>query len=141
MMEKRLTVRMIDLWELTSKGEPPPEFLKFNTGSIQDIWQQCISLSIEPNGNGKIIHLGKQIAPFFTGMKEGSHLNAQMKVFPGARMIKHVPDILVSYATLTDEGQFVGSNNKVVKYRSCLLPFGNKDGVTHVILGVSWREF
>ena len=42
---------------------------------------------------------------------------------------------------LVDIGQFISENNKVVKFRSCLLPFGKDGVVTHVLAGLSWREF
>lgn len=143
MMEQRLTVRMTMLWESIAQGDPPPNYVKFNPGVIADIWPQCFTLAFDPGASGgKIEYIGRQLAPLFKGLKEGSHFSPQMKVFPAARLIKHVPDVLSTHSTLTDEGQFVNANNKVVKYRSCLLPFGNKiKGITHVVMGISWREF
>lgn len=143
MMEKRLTVRMSELWESVAKGEPPPEYVRFNPSSIQDIWPQCFALKFEPGASGgRIEYIGKQIVSLFAGLKEGSHLSPQMKIFPAAQLIRRFPEVVTDHAILTDEGQFVNNNNKVVKYRSCLLPFGSKEGgITHVVMGISWREF
>ena len=42
---------------------------------------------------------------------------------------------------LLDTGQFVSETSKVIKFRSCLLPFGTEERITHVVVGFSWREY
>jgi hypothetical protein len=62
--------------------------------------------------------------------------------FPGARIVRKMDDVVKTLSPLTDSAQFVNEQNKVVKCRSCLLPFGNKQGrVTHVVLALSWKDF
>jgi hypothetical protein len=56
-------------------------------------------------------------------------------------VVRKASEVLANPVPLVDMGQFINAGNKVVKYRSCLLPFGTGNKVTHIIAGLSWREF
>ena len=78
--------------------------------------------------------LGKDL----TGVMFMSHLQH----FPAARVTQKIADAVGGGLPISDEGTFVNDSNKIVKYRSCLLPFGRIDGVvTRVVLGLSWKIF
>ncbi len=147
MNEKRLTSRLTSYWEMLRKEQPLPEFSKFNSSSIADAWDTCMTLAIQPSQDNnartyKYVQLGPKLVTMLGKDPTGSYVKAKQRGFPGARIIKDIDKAADSAEPLYDGGQFVTEKNKVVKFRSCLLPFGNaNDGVTHMLVGLSWREF
>jgi hypothetical protein len=72
----------------------------------------------------------------------GKMFTSQFRGFPGARVVQKIDEVVKARQIIVDEGQFVNEQSKLVKYRSCLLPFGTREGVvTHVVLGLSWRAY
>ncbi len=85
--------------------------------------------------------LGDKAKDIYGGDMSGRTMYPTMKHFQGASIVRRVDDIIATPKALYDEGQFVNERSKIVKYRSCLLPFGKEGKVTHILAGLSWREF
>lgn len=149
MYEQRLTVRLIDYWNTLRKDEKMPFYGRFNPSTVLDIWPQCMVLKAQNTSTTHYLytyeHCGTEIAKAVGRNLLGETLTANMKFFPGAKIIRRIDDIAVNknLDPLYDEGQFVNEHSKVVKYRACLLAFcGTKpDEVSHILVGVSWRAF
>jgi hypothetical protein len=148
MEDKRLTHRLMSYWNRLRGELPLPQWQTFNVGALEDIWGQCCvwrvdianfekrtnNYTYEYIGDSAQEALGKDM----TGMAFSSHFQK----FPGARIVSRVDDVVAEAVPISDEGTFVNEKSKVVKYRSCLLPFGTKEGrVTHIVLGLSWKAF
>lgn len=137
----------MDYWNKLRRDLPLPQWEKFNIAALQDIWGQCcvwrVDISATGHGNQYTYeYVGSNaqeaLGTNLTGVVFASHLQK----FPAARITERIEETVLSLAPIMDEGSFVNQKNKVVKYRSCLLPFGTIKGkVTHVILGLSWRTF
>ena len=145
MMDKRLTTRLTDYWNLLKKDSVLPEYSKFNNAAIADIWPSCFMLAVQPSTektrNYKYVSIGDKLVTLYGEDVTGNYVNSKQRHFKGAAIIKHVDKVTDGQEPLYDSGQFVNNKNKIVKFRSCLLPFGNHNGVTHVLAGLSWREF
>lgn len=122
-----------------------PSFSQFNSSAISDIWQQCVLFVVQPMSERGITlnfhEVGDKLQGIYNKSMLGTSFNPAHRHFQGASIVGKVDKMLADLAPLLDSGQFVNSNGKVVKYRSCLLPFGKGGVVTHVIAGLSWREF
>ena len=144
--EYRLTERLTTYWNVLRKDEVMPDFSRFNASAIGDIWQQCILFTVSPSVDKKsaalnFYQIGDKLGNLYgTGML-GSTFMAGQKHFQGAAVMRRMEEILTAPQPITDMGQFINEKSKVVKFRSCLLPFGRNGRVTHVITGLSWREF
>jgi hypothetical protein len=130
---QRLADRLINNWNIIRKSDSLPELSHFNPSAIDDVWQQCILLSIQPQVAGA--------APAVSFARVGEIVTAGQRHFQGAALIRRISEVIANPVPLTDQGQFVNEHSKIVKYRSCLLPFGTASKVTHVLLGLSWKEF
>jgi hypothetical protein len=148
MEDKRLTKRLVDYWDRLRKDLPLPSWERFNIEGLADVWGKCcvwrVEVASSPDVRPQYMYeyvgasaeeaLGRNL----TGMIFVSH--AQQ--FAGARITKRINEVVQNRTPLFDEGSFVNERNRTIKYRSCLLPFGTKDGkVTHIVLGLSWRSF
>ena len=146
MGDHRLTDRLTSYWTLLKKDGAVPDFAQFNSSAISDMWQQCILFTVQP-GTGStptsvsFYMLGEQAKKIYSGDMAGRSINPGMKHFQGAAIVRRVDQVIADPQVIYDQGQFVNERSKIVKYRSCLLPFGKEGRVTHILAGLSWREF
>jgi hypothetical protein len=146
MQEHRLTDRLTTYWNNLRKDKDIPDFAQFNSSAIDDLWQQCILFTVIPTTEGRAPHLnfyriGDKLKPIYGHETVGKAFNPAQRHFQGAAVVRKIDEVLANPTPVVDIGQFIGENSKMVKYRSCLLPFGRDSLVTHVIAGLSWREF
>lgn len=146
MQDNRLTDRLVRHWELIRKDEVMPNFSQFNASALSDIWQRCILFIVQPAAAGappslKFQVIGDNLNSIYSQSMLGMTFNPTHRAFPAAAVIKKVHHMIEAPAPLIDMGQFVNDRGKIIKYRSCLLPFGRQGIVTHVVAGLSWREF
>ncbi len=146
MHDKRLTHRLIQYWDSLRKDHPMPDIAWFNSSAIEDVWSQCFKLKVEITGVNKALYyydyVGSAIVEAYGKNLTGETVHAASRHFPGARIISKVDNLLTNPTPIQEEGSFVNTQNKVVKFRSCILPFGKEDGrVTHIVGGVSSKTF
>lgn len=144
--EQRISERLLSYWNVLRKDDPMPDFSHFNASSIADIWQQCVLFTVAPSVDNKpsslnFYQIGDKLSSIYNSSMVGRSFTVGQKHFQGAAIVRRIDEILAKPEPITDVGQFINEKSKVVKYRSCLLPFGRNGKVTHVITGLSWREF
>lgn len=146
MIEHRLAERLTSYWNTLRKDLPMPDFGHFNASSVADIWQQCVLFTVSPEVENKpyvlnFYQIGDRLRSIYGNDMIGRSFNTAQRHFQGAAIVRRVEEIIANPTPMNDVGQFINERSKVVKYRSCLLPFGRDGRVTHVITGLSWREF
>lgn len=145
MLEKRLDDRLTKYWELLKKDEILPAFGKFNSAALDDIWDSCVLFSVnKSNSDNKsytFYRMGDKVRKLYNEDLTGNTLKPKQKAIKGATIVQRIDDVVTQLIPIHDSGQFVNDNQKIVKFRSCLLPFGTENEVTHVVAGLSWREF
>lgn len=143
--QQRLSDRLTKYWETLRKDEVMPPFQQFNVSTIEDLWGNCVLLSVNKSNEETktfvFYRVGDRVKELYNEDLTGISLKSKQKMIKGAAIIKRIDEIIANPAPVYDSGQFVSERNKVVKFRSCLLPFGTGGEVTHVIAGLSWREF
>ncbi len=148
MHEKRLTDRLTNYWTNLRKDKAMPEFMHFNPSAVEDVLAYCFQLKVEPAAAGitsrtyRYEYMGGKIIEAYGKNLSGQSVSSSVRMLPGSDILKKA-DLVVSNATpLYEGGQFVNDKNKIVKYRSCMLPFGSEAGeVTHMVVGLSWKSF
>lgn len=147
MHDKRLTSRLVGYWQLIKKDQEIPDFLKFNTNALDDIKDYCMVLGVQPsvvpggNPNYKFEYMGKHIIDIYGRDMTGKYAHSDLKDIPGSSILKKADTLVKPYISITDEGQFVNDKGKIVKYRSCLIPFGKTNHISHIVAGMSWKVF
>jgi len=146
MQEKRLTTRLTRHWERLKKEEPLPLYAWWNPSTVDDIWPNCITVVALPSKNDKNFkydYVGAKVEGAWGTDVTGEILtNSGNHIFRGANIVTKLNHVSEAHEALIDQGKFINEQNKVVKYRSCLLPFGTeREGVTHVVIGLSWKDF
>jgi hypothetical protein len=141
MREQRLTARLQRYWERIRRSNNIPEIQRFNAEAIEDIWPHCFKISIA----GKFYqydYMGEPLIKLYGRDLTGQMADVRMKQFPASVVYAALRDVLDKREPVYGDGHLVNSDGRLIKYRSCFLPFGNaKRGVTHVVVGMSYRVF
>lgn len=147
MDEKRLTVRLMDYWNRLRKDAVVPDYTHFRSGSIDDIWPNCMVLVAEPTGSHqnqfRFTYVGAKLEDVCGKDLSGQVAHQRLQsIVAATKIVRKIDEVYDTKAPVHDEGQFVNKRSKIVKYRAILLPFGTEAaGVTHSVVGMSWREF
>jgi hypothetical protein len=146
MNDHRLGDRLISYWNSLRKDLPLPDFAHFNASAISDAIQNCVLFTVNPAVENKpfslnFYQIGEKVHGVYSADMVGRGFNTAQRHFQGAAIVRRMEETIESPSVLTDVGQFINERSKVVKYRSCLLPFGRDTKVSHVLVGLSWREF
>lgn len=145
MQEKRLSARLLSYWDRVRKDDDVPDFRKFNTGAVEDIWSHCFHVSVASQAKKPVYkyeYMGPAIAEAYGRNLTGVIVDQATRQFPGKVIHKRFNEIVRSATPLHDEGHFINDNGSIVKYRACILPFGTpKRGITDIVVGLSCRSF
>ena len=146
MNEHRLSERLTGYCNIIRNELDRPDFGHFNASAIEDIWQQCVLFTVSPEVESKphvlnFHQIGERARRIYGNDMIGRSFNTSQRHLAGAAIVRRVEEIINNPVPLNDAGQFINERSKVVKYRSCLLPFGRNGKVSHVVAGLSWREF
>lgn len=148
MQEQRLTARLTAYWEMLRKDAPMPHFARFNQGVVGDLWPNCMVLAAQPTAAGKaafrVQSVGDNLIAIFgndLAGREASRLS--LRTLGGGKIAGCIEEAAVTHLCAETDGNFVSGRNKIVKYRACLLPFSpaDQETVSHIVAGISWREF
>ena len=124
------------------KAKNYPDIMQFNTNAIEDVWGYCLRLGLETQKDTyRYEYMGDHLIGIYGSDLTGRVLDHPSATFPGVSLHRKIADA-VEGIPVEDEGHFLKGNGGMVKYRACLLPFGNpQQGVTHVVIGLSCRAF
>jgi hypothetical protein len=146
MHTQRLSDILTKYWELIKKDNGMPNYSAVNKASLAGSWEQCLTVKTQPTAAGtpprfQCVEAGAKIDALFGRKLVGEVFTPKQKHLSAARIMARLEEVWHAPAPLYDEGQFVSETHKTVKFRSCLLPFGHAGEVTHILVGLSWREF
>jgi hypothetical protein len=144
MEELRLTRRLHRYWEHIRKDKDMPDIHQLNHATIEDVWPYCFRVKVDTRKgiSYKYEYMGEPIAKLYGDDLTGRAIEHKARDFPGAVVHDKIPEAVEKAIPVNDDGHFVNRAGKLIKYRACILPFGNeKEGVTHVVVGLSCRVF
>lgn len=147
MYEQRLTERLLSYWQTLRKDAPLPNFAQFNQGAVGDLWPHCVIFGAQPSATGAPLFRVQAIGEKATTLLGNDMLGREaskpaLRILAGGKIAGDIAQAALDKAPVQAEGKYVTPRNKVVQYRACLLPFSpNTESVSHILLGLSWREF
>lgn len=147
--EKRMIKRLLDYMKKISTDDGSADIYKFNSEAIAEIWPQCFMMNVENRGSindenflYKYEYVGSIIIDAFGKNPTGEVVNIDIKSAPGIKIIENIDYCAKELKILNENGRFVNQKSKVIKYRSCMAPFGKKgEPATNIIVGLSWQSY
>lgn len=128
-------------WEELKAGHPLPLEQEINPDSLGEAWDWCYLVSIR----GDVFaydYLGRSLLDAYGDDLTGREISETL-VYP------HPPSLLATFRKVTasstpalDENQFHNSQGALVKYRSCVTPYGafGRTGVQFLLGGMRWKS-
>lgn len=144
MEDQRLTVRLLNYWQMIAGVKNMPEIQQFNSTIVEDVWPHCFKVSIEtnPSLSYKYEYMGRPIADVYGRDLTGLTVDMKLKQFPGSVVLQKMDEVIRTKKPLQDQGHMVNPSGTMIKYRACYLPFGSdKKGITHIITGLTFRVY
>lgn len=147
MSEKRFTSRLLNYWKMLRKEAALPHFSQFNKGVVDDLWPNCLVFSAQPTAAGKfsfrVQDMGDNLVSIFGNNLIGRDASRpSLKALGGGKVAAFIEKAAAERQCVEMDGNFVNDRHKIIKYRVCLLPFSSaQEEVSHIIAGISWREF
>jgi hypothetical protein len=143
--EKRLSHQLITYWKRLNKNNSLPDIRQFNPSAIGPLWQYCMRIVISNMGEKRVFsyeYMGSEIAKAYGTDLTGQRVSSNIRTIPGSSIIRKLDSSIPMREPVLEQGQFINSNNEMIKYRSCILPFGDKEyDLSHAIIGLSWKVF
>ena len=145
MIEHRLPARLSNYWDKIRLNKTIPTIEMFNNQAVEDLWKKCFQVSLIVKNNAPVYtydFIGEDLYDIFDKNLAGKKLESKLNFMPAKKMIEQMDKSIRNPFPITVDGQFIDENNNLIKYRSCLLPFGkSKEQVTHFVIGLSWKKF
>ena len=144
MKEQRLSVRLLRYWDVNRQNRRFPEIQQSKIAAVEELWPSCCLISIS---HGKRVqhkykyeYIGKPIVETYGRDLTGLYMDDKIRQFPGMIVFDGLNNVLTERRPREDSGYFVNEAGKLIKYRSCFLPFGDeKTGLTHIVAALSFR--
>jgi hypothetical protein len=137
--ENRITLRILSYWERLRAGRIMPAAHDIKREDIHDMWDSCFLLHSK-DAEFSFAHLGEAIKRAYHGELEEGATNGL--VSPHSHKLSEQFMAMLSHKKpMLDEGEFVNLNNRVVKYRQCLVPLGTGDTVEAIFGGMRYKVF
>ena len=141
MAELRATERLQNYWKQLCKSDKMPRIQQFNHMVVADVWPYCMQIGIR-NDEYRYEYIGEALAELYGEAMTGQTFDMHIKRFPAIIVTKKLPEVLSQRAPATDNGHMFNKSGDMIRYRCCMLPFGTeKQGVTHIIAGLSYKQF
>lgn len=126
-------------------GEPLPVASRLNPERVIDLWPNCLKVkvvSVFQNQSTYVYeHVGDGLRSIYGNDMSGKVSTSKMRDLPGWQMLKKIDEAIANPKVIIEEGQFVSVRSNIVKFRACILPFGVGEKVTHIVVGMSYKEF
>lgn len=144
-MERRITERLMAYWT-SRKGERVfPALSDIDPKDLEDIWDHCFLIQVlqTPVGDEDEIyrytHLGESIVAAYGHTIIGADIYTSLMSPSGGRITDFFDKVVASSTPLTEESEFLNTQNIIIRYRQCVFPLGeNKGRVDHLLGGMRW---
>lgn len=141
--ERRLAYRLIAYWKKLNREPGLPDIRQFNAKSMGESWESCLRVGMQEMNKTrayKYEYMGPEIVKAYGKDLTGQTVTPSIRAIPGANVIKKLDASIPMHEPVLEQGALINNDDKMIKYRSCILPFGDKNfNLSHAIIGLSWK--
>ncbi len=140
---KRLHERLLAYWQELRGNRAFPKEHDINPDDLEDVWDSCFLLQVIGKGADmrfRYSYLGSALIEAYGNDLTDQDVCATLIDPTTPNMIKKSAEVVKQRVQMVDESEFVNSLGMRIKYRSCLLPLGEKPNEVNYILGaMRWK--
>ena len=136
LQERRLTMRLMALWQDIRNGRPCPLADSFDPEKVPDLWPDCFLL--EPAAEwteSRFTHVGDRLAALSNLTRTDITLDQVPASTLLSTALRSAGDVLRVKHPLLDSGEYLHPGGTRFLYRAILLPLEGKNGNIGCLLG------
>lgn len=144
--ERRITELLKRYWNDVRGDRPYPPESEIDPEALSSIWDSCFLVRVD-RGNAERPHhyayLGAALVRAYGGEDASAREVCEALVYPSAMsMIHKFREVAEGGVPVQEAGEFRNPAGEVIKYRSELLPLGDREGgIGYIIGGMKWKVF
>lgn len=144
--EQRITKRLMAYWHEHKGTKLLPRDSDINPAALQDVWDDCfvveVKMDASPGDEFRYSYLGPSIIAAYGDNVTGADIQTSMLSPSGGHVTDIFEKVIETKKPIIQESEFLNAHKILVRYRQCVLPFGDGDGnVTRLLGGVRWGTF
>jgi len=131
-------------WDELKGNRKFPSENEINPDDLADIWSACFLISIDDVTRRlgyRYSYLGESLIEAYGDDISNPEITMRLVSSSGAPMIHKFDEVLATQAPVIDESEFVNLKRLNIRYRTCLLPLGIGNEVTHIIGCMRWKVY
>ncbi len=142
--KKRINELLQVYWDELRGKRPFPLESEISIEDLEMIWDSCFLVKVDaanPNQPFTYTYLGDSLIEAYGSESERDI--CERLVYPSNMSLVHkFHEVMEKKEPVLEESEFINSRNALIKYRSNILPLGDKDGkVAYLIGGMKWKAF
>ncbi len=136
LQERRLTMRLMALWQDIRSGRPCPLAESFDPERVPDLWPDCFLLEPDTEwSQSRFKHVGDRLAAMSNLTRTDITLDQVPASTLLATALRAAGDVLRVKHPLLDSGEYIDAAGTRFLYRVILLPLEAKNGNIGCLLG------
>ena len=136
LQERRLSMRMMALWQDLRSGRPCPLASRFDPEKISDLWPDCFMVKPAAEWTkSPFLHIGERLAAQAKLTKTDIELGEVPPSTLLATSLKVAGDVLRVRHPLLESGEFTSPDGEKLLFRSIVLPLEGPDGNIEALVG------
>jgi hypothetical protein len=136
---KRLHERLLAYWQAARGNRPFPSEKDIDPEELADVWDACFLLQVTPAGFS-YAYLGESLVKAYGDDLTSRDVCSTLVEPKSASMAQKCAEVVKQKTQMIDESEFVNTLGMRVKYRSCLLPLGDRaDEVNYILGAMRWK--
>lgn len=143
--EHRYHTRLQRYWDKMRGNNPFPKESDINPDELEDIWNSCFLISIDDVTKRlgyRYSYMGKDLIEAYGSDTDTNNITTSLIASGDAPMVVKFNEAVATKVPVIDESEFVNARQLNIRYRTCILPLGTKDGeVTHLLGCMRWKMY
>jgi hypothetical protein len=145
-IEQRITRRLISYWHECKGTKNIPLRQDISKEKLEDVWQDCFLIEVtedERLGHDfRYTYIGPRIIAAYGDNVTGADIQTSLLSPDGSHITDIFEEVVETKKPVVDESEFRNLQKVLVRYRQCVLPFGDEKGkVTCLLGGMRWGAF
>lgn len=139
--ERRLVLRLLSYWREIGGERDMPQPGDVDGGAIPDMWGYCFILDVRGSGEPAFSFIGEHHAAQLGRDLIGQPVSSAGSDTLLGQAASYFGQVLARGIPITLGGQFENRDQRIILYRSILLPLGEGEGrITAILGGANCRE-
>ena len=145
-MQNRIDEILQSYWDMLRGTRPYPHEADIEPAALSTIWNSCFLIKLSASEIAergyRYTYLGTDLIEAFGDDVTLQEVSTRLIDPASASLMRQFEKVAQAGIPVTDEAEFTNKHGVLIKYRSCIVPLGEKpDHVDYLLGGMKWKAF